>query len=166
MSEFMNMPPLLSQEPRVLSVGAPLFEESLAAQGVEVQAVDWQPPANGDAELARSLAGLWTPEVERANAQALGHLLDAQPVLVDVRPAGEVVPGMHRDMVLHAGPPIAWERMSPPVQAAALGALLHEGLAPDAESAERIAACGEVRFEPCHEHSAVGPMAGMTTYSM
>ena len=25
---------------------------------------------------------------------------------------------------------------------------------------------GDVRFEPCHHHQTVGPMAGMTTYSM
>ena len=29
-----------------------------------------------------------------------------------------------------------------------------------------MAARGDVRFEPCHQHQAVGPMAGMTTYSM
>ena len=73
---------------------------------------------------------------------------------------------MQRDMVLHAGPPIDWQRLSAPVQAAAIGAIMHEGLAADAESAERMAARGEVRFEPCHHHQAVGPMAGMTTYSM
>jgi hypothetical protein len=43
---------------------------------------------------------------------------------------------------------------------------LHEGLAPDAETAERVAARGEVRLEPCHHHQTVGPMAGMTTWSM
>jgi hypothetical protein len=56
--------------------------------------------------------------------------------------------------------------MSAPIRAAATGALMHEGLAPDAESAERMAARGEVRFDPCHHHQTVGPMAGMTTYSM
>src|SRR5207253_1750627 len=29
-----------------------------------------------------------------------------------------------------------------------------------------MAARGDVRFEPCHHHQAVGPMAGMTTWSM
>jgi hypothetical protein len=73
---------------------------------------------------------------------------------------------MQRDMVLHAGPPIEWERLTAPVRAAAIGAMLHEGLAADEDSAERMAALGDVRFEPCHHHQAVGPMAGMTTYSM
>src|SRR5205807_10533257 len=56
--------------------------------------------------------------------------------------------------------------LSPTVRAAAIGALLHEGLATDADSAARMAARGDVHFEPCHHHQAVGPMAGMTTYSM
>ena len=103
---------------------------------------------------------------DRANATALRRVLDARQVLVDVRPAGEVISGFERDMVLHAGPPIDWAGMTPPVRAAAVGALLHEGLAATAEDAERLAARGEVRFEPCHHHQAVGPMAGMTTYSM
>ncbi|HLE76835.1 MAG TPA: acyl-CoA synthetase FdrA [bacterium] len=38
---------LLSGPPRVINVGLGLFEESLAAQGVEVVSVDWQPPAGG-----------------------------------------------------------------------------------------------------------------------
>ena len=97
---------------------------------------------------------------------ALRRMLDAQQVLVDVRPAGEVIPGMERDMVLHSGPPIEWDRMSDPIRAAAIGALIHEGLAADEESAGQLAASDQVRFEPCHHHQAVGPMAGMTTYSM
>jgi Protein of unknown function (DUF1116) len=157
---------LLDEPLRVLSAGAPLFADTLSAQGVPVERVDWKPPANGDSHLASIVARLWDPAVDAANQVALRRVLEAQQVLVDVRPAGEVVPGMERDMVLHAGPPITWEQMSAPVRAAAVGAILHEGLATEQESAERMAARGDVRFQPCHHHQAVGPMAGMTTYSM
>jgi hypothetical protein len=160
------MASLIDATPRVVAAGAPLFADSLAAQDVAVARVDWRPPGDGDAQLAARLAGLWTPAIDAANAVALRRVLDARQLLVDVRPAGEVVPGMERDMVLHAGPPITWERLSAPVRAAAIGAMLHEGLASDEQSAERAAARGDVRFEPCHHHQAVGPMAGMTTYSM
>jgi uncharacterized protein DUF1116 len=156
----------LLDAPQAIAVGAPLFAETLAAQGAQVQAVDWRPPAEGDPALAAQLARLWTVDVDRANAQALRHVLDARQVLVDVRTAGEVIPGLERDMILHAGPPIGWEQMSAPVCAAAIGAMLHEGLAADEAQAETLAARGDVRFEPCHQHQAVGPMAGMTTYSM
>jgi hypothetical protein len=44
--------------------------------------------------------------------------------------------------------------------------MLHEGLAATPEQAAARAAQGDVRFEPCHHHGAVGPMAGMTTASM
>jgi FdrA protein len=37
----------LLDRPRVINVGLDLFAESLTAQGVEVLAVDWQPPAGG-----------------------------------------------------------------------------------------------------------------------
>jgi hypothetical protein len=157
---------LLDAPLRMVSAGAPLFAEALSNQGVSVARVDWQPPADGDPQLAGLLGRLWTEATDRANTVALRRVLDARQVLVDVRPAGEVIPGFERNMVLHAGPPIDWAGMTPPVRAAAVGALLHEGLAATPEDAERLASRGEVRFEPCHHHQAVGPMAGMTTYSM
>src|SRR4030081_669157 len=157
---------LLDSPMGVVSAGASLFGETLAGQGVPVEQVDWRPPADGSPELASQLGRLWDTEIDAANQVALRRLLDARQVLVDVRPAGEVVPGMERDMVLHAGPPTEWARLNAPVQAAAIGAIMHEGLASTAEMAEQMAARGDVRFEPCHHHQAVGPMAGMTTYSM
>jgi hypothetical protein len=157
---------LLGGELRVVSAGAAMFGDTLAAQGVDVESVEWTPPAEGDATLAGLLARTWRDEVDAANQRALRQVLDAHQVLVDVRPAGEVIPGMTRESVLHAGPPSAWERLSDPVRAAAVGAMLHEGLAPDADTAEQVGRRGEVRLEPCHHHQAVGPMAGMTTWSM
>jgi hypothetical protein len=160
------MTALFDRELRVISAGVDLFADALADQGVTVDRVDWRPPADGDPKLAAILAGLWREEVDRANELALGRLLDAHPVLADVRPAGEVIPGMTRDTLLHAGPPIEWERMSGPLRGAVLGALLYEGLAPDMETAERMVTRGDVTFDPCHQHQAVGPMAGVTTASM
>ena len=151
---------LLGDPPAVVIAGPELFAAALVAQGVTVTRVDWQPaPAEG-------LASLWCDEVDEANRVALDRLLAAQPVLVDVRPALEVVPGMTRGTVLHAGPPIAWERMSGPLRGAVAGALVYEGLAATKEDAERLAASGEIRFDPCHHHAAVGPMAGVMTASM
>ncbi|MCA1647420.1 MAG: DUF1116 domain-containing protein [Chloroflexi bacterium] len=151
---------------RVVSAGAALLAQTLATQGLAVEEVDWRPPAEGSLELAVTLGQLWDPRIDAANEVALRRVLDARQVLLDVRPAGEVIPGMQREMVLHAGPPIDWARLSPTVRAAAVGAIMHEGLAPDADLAEQMAARGDVRFEPCHHHQTVGPMAGMTTYSM
>jgi hypothetical protein len=152
---------LLNDPPAAVVAGPELFVSSLVAQRVPVTAVEWQPPATVD-----GLAGLWCDEVDAANRSALDRLLAAQPSLVDVRPAIEVVPGMSRDTVLHAGPPIAWERMSGPLRGAVAGALVYEGLAASQDDAERLAASGAIRFDPCHHHAAVGPMAGVVTASM
>ncbi|MBI4610152.1 MAG: DUF1116 domain-containing protein [Candidatus Rokubacteria bacterium] len=73
---------------------------------------------------------------------------------------------MTRDTLLHAGPPIAWERMSGPLRGAVIGALLYEGFAGTPEEADRLAASGAVQFDPCHHRSAVGPMAGVVSASM
>ena len=73
---------------------------------------------------------------------------------------------MTPETVLHAGPPIAWERMSGPMRGAIVGALIYEGRATSWEDAERLVARGAVRFDPCHHHATVGPMAGATTASM
>jgi len=34
------------------------------------------------------------------------------------------------------------------------------------EDAEKLAASGEIKFEPCHHHNTVGPMAGVVSPSM
>ena len=46
------------------------------------------------------------------------------------------------------------------------GCLIYEGLAKDLKEAEELAASGKITFDSCHHHNAVGPMAGIITYSM
>ena len=103
--------------------------------------------------------------IREANAEALRRIVDAEPVLVDCIPAADAL-GLEPRVVLHAGPPIAWEAMCPTLQAAVIGALRHERWAASAEDAARAAAGGDIRFEPCHHRGAVGPMTGMITRSM
>ena len=70
---------------------------------------------------------------------------------------------------LHAGPPIDWERASGPLRGALIGAMLFEGLADDAGARpSALLAAGDraSRWEPCHHHRAVGPMAGVISPSM
>jgi hypothetical protein len=152
---------LLTREPGTVAVGPARFADALAAQGADVVRVDWEPPA-----LAGELAALWQDPVEAANRAAIDRLLGAHPFLIDVRPALEVIPGMRPDLILHAGPPIEWSRMSGPLRGALIGALLYEGRATTPEDAEALAASGRLALEPCHHHAAVGPMAGVTTASM
>ncbi len=104
--------------------------------------------------------------IDEANAAATRRVLDAAPVLTGVGRALEVVPGMAEDVLLHAGPPITWDRMSGPVRGAVIGALLYERRARSEQEAVALVESGRVRFEPCHHHGAVGPMAGITSPSM
>lgn len=107
-----------------------------------------------------------TLNIDQANRTAVERMMSARPILRGVAPAREVIPGMRDDLILHAGPPITWDRMSGPMQGAVIGGILYEGLAADAAEAVALVQSGGVDFEPCHHHSAVGPMAGVTTASM
>ncbi len=57
--------------------------------------------------------------------------------------------------------------MSGPLKGAIIGGLIYEGLASDEDEARKLAASGEIKFDPCHHHNTVGgPMAGVVTASM
>ena len=105
-------------------------------------------------------------DIEKANAEAVERMMESHPVLVGVGKALDVIPGMREDLLLHAGPPITWERASGPMRGAITGALIFEGKAKDEAEAQKLVESGEITLEPCHHHDAVGPMAGLTSASM
>jgi FdrA protein len=49
---------LLDAPPHVINIGLERFADDLAAQGRDVQHVQWSPPAGGDARLADLLSKL------------------------------------------------------------------------------------------------------------
>jgi len=103
---------------------------------------------------------------EAANRQVIQIFQEAAPTLIELKPAIEVIPGMTRETLLHAGAPISWENMCGPMQGSVLGALVYEGRAPDLETARQLVERGEVHFDACHNHAAVGPMTGIISPSM
>ena len=105
-------------------------------------------------------------DIETANQTAVERMMSARPMLTGLAPARSVIPDMKDNLMLHAGPPIEWERMSGPLRGAVIGALLYEGLAKDDKGAVGMVEAGEVEFAPCHHHSAAGPMAGVISASM
>jgi hypothetical protein len=165
--------PLLAG-PRVVNVGLPGFADPIAAAGAPVVQVDWRPPAGGDEALGRALARLAVPRrhgdyasLAEANSAVVRKLVDAEPWLVDVVPAGEAMPALREGKVLlHAGPPIEWAEMTGPMRGAVVGAALHEGWATDEADVVRQAEQGEITFRPCHDLGAVGPMGGITSAAM
>ncbi len=164
----MSTQALLNSPLRVVNVGLESFARDFQRLGIPVVQVDWRPPAGGRPELVAALdvLGAAAPAIERANAEALSRMLAAEPVLTDVRPAGELIPALEPRMLLHSGPPIEWERMCGPMRGAVAGAIVYEGWAPDLESAEALARDGGIRFAPNHHYDAVGPMTGITSLSM
>jgi hypothetical protein len=124
-----------------VTAGAALLAEALEAEQVQV---DWRPPLERLRPDGR---------VDAANREAVSRLLEARPMWIGMGTALDTVPGMRQDLLLHSGPPLAWEQASGPMRGALEGALRLEGLA-------------HADLEPCHEHDAVGPMAGVISAHM
>ena len=107
-----------------------------------------------------------TINIDQANQKAVDAMMEARPVLVGVAKAIDVIPGMHKNLFLHAGPPISWDRMAGPVKGAMIGAMIFEGRAKNADEAVAILTSGEIEFAPAHHYDSVGPMAGVMSPSM
>jgi hypothetical protein len=99
-------------------------------------------------------------KIEKANEEVSQRLNSGNPVLVDIAPAGEVIPGMEERMITHSGPPIEWGRMCGAQRGAIIGQVLYEGWAKSSEEAITMLDKGKIKLEPNHNHNAVGPMAG------
>ncbi|MFH1681513.1 MAG: DUF1116 domain-containing protein, partial [Candidatus Eisenbacteria bacterium] len=170
MSDLSKARALLAGPIEVVHLGIESVSRAPEAGGARVTRVPFLPPAGGDPARIDALRALLSaplgPAIDEANERALARFLESRPHLAGIGVARETIPGMDGDLFLHAGPPVAWERMCGPLRGAVIGGLLLEGRAKSAEEAGRIAASGAVRFEPCHHLRAVGPMAGLITPSM
>lgn len=156
---------IFADGPRVINAGLPLIVEGIPAE--QVTQLDWRPPAFGDADVARLALTLDNERTDAANAKAIALVHAVRPQLTRIRPAREVMPGIAEGhTLLHAGPPIEWERMCGPMRGALIGATLFERWAETPQAAERMLDNGEISVAPCHHHGAVGPMAGVVAPSM
>ena len=100
--------------------------------------------------------------VDEANAEAVRRIVAAEPVLVDLRPAGEVIAALGGREFLHAGPPLpGWEAVTGALKASTLGGLVHLRLAATLDEAEALAASGGVRLLSANDHGAGGTFAGV-----
>jgi Protein of unknown function (DUF1116) len=163
------MKSLFAEDLNVVNVGPQGFADNIVAAGGSVTQLSWAPPTGADAALGFTLAGLvGNPVVEEANTVAYARYLAAQPRLVDLVLARDVIAGLAggQRRILHSGPPIEWADMCGPQQGAITGAILYEGWADSLEAAGKLAAGGAIALDPCHEHGAAGPMAGIISPSM
>ncbi|WP_182523970.1 DUF1116 domain-containing protein [Nocardioides dongkuii] len=148
---------------RVVTAGADLLADAVAAQAVDVDRVDWRPPMPGTEDDLATVAA--DPARPAANERALAAVLGVTARLVDVAPAAEVL-GLGRGEFLHAGPPITWDRASGPLRGGLMAGAALEGLVEDPEDAVALFESGDASLEPCHHRGTVGPMAGVVTPSM
>ena len=161
---------LFKQPLDTINVGIDFIHEDMKKQGIPSHQVNWAPPANGDPELLKLLDQLKNPtlyeKIQQANEEAVTRIIQSKPILVGFDKAINVMPDMTEKTILHAGPPITYENMCGPMKGAVQGALVFEGLAKDLADADRVARSGAITFSPCHEHDAVGSMAGVTSPNM
>ena len=105
-------------------------------------------------------------DTRAANQIALSRLTGAEPRLVDVRPAGEVVPGITPNLILTSGAPLPLERVRRRAARGDHRRRAVRGSRRDARRRRREARAGEIRVAPCHAHGCVGSVAGVYTASM
>lgn len=103
---------------------------------------------------------------DTANADSFSRLCGTEPVLEDVVPARDAVPGMKANMILTSGPAMPWSDYTGGQRKAIIGAALFEGLAKTENEADGMLAAGEIAIDGCHAHGCVGSLAGVYSASM
>ena len=156
---------LFGSELRVVNIGLKSFHTTLETERVPSVHVDWRPPLVADDDAVAVIEAN-SARIRTANENAVQKILASRPALAGMGRAIDVVPGMNSHTLLHAGPPVTWDAMCGPMRGAVIGALIYERLAPSPEEAAKLASSGRIDFAPCHEHAAVGPMAGIVSPSM
>ncbi|HAU88964.1 MAG TPA: hypothetical protein DCW72_01620, partial [Elusimicrobia bacterium] len=134
---------LFESELKVINIGLESFRQGLKDSGVASVQAQFKPPLVSDAALF-ARAARHGAKIEKANQKALARVLAAKPALTGMGVALDVIPGMKKNLILHAGPPVTWERMCGPMRGGIMAALMYEGLAANPKEAERLAASGKI----------------------
>jgi hypothetical protein len=107
-----------------------------------------------------------TTRRSEANQVVFDRLVAADPVVIDVKKAGDALPGMKPNMVLTSGAPLPWREYEGPQRSSILHGAMFEGLAKSPEEAAARIEAGEILVESCHPHGCVGVSTGIYTASM
>lgn len=102
----------------------------------------------------------------KANEEAFTRLCKSEPILTDIVPARDAVPGFRSNVILTSGPTLPWARYVGGQRSAIVGGALFEGLAANAQEAESLIASGAIQVRGCQELNCVGSLAGIYTASM
>lgn len=155
---------------RVINIGTTLFYDALVAQGVKATQLDWKPPVKQSAEVLNALNAISSPElkakIDAANEQAAGYIVNSQPFLVDILPAGDVIEGLDDYTIIHSGPPIAYEDMVMLHQRGLVSACRFEGWADNDEDAVKLIKSGKIKIMSALDTNTVGAGTGIITKSV
>ncbi|MEM0097304.1 MAG: DUF1116 domain-containing protein [Conexivisphaerales archaeon] len=157
---------IIGKKVKVASVGLDSFFNDLKSEGADAVKVDWKPPAGGTPAALKVLEDLESEDVDQANSRAISEILSAEPKLVGMAIAKEVIPELNGMSLSHAGPPIKWERMSGPMKGAIIGAAIYEGWIKNESEINELINGEKIKFIADHDISTVGPMAGVISPSM
>lgn len=105
-------------------------------------------------------------KIQQANEKAVNRIIDSDPVWVDILPAGEVIDGLEDHMILHSGPPIAYEDMCMLHRRGMVSGVLFEGWAKTEEEAKKLLEAGEIKIDSALNHNTVGAGTGIITKSV
>src|SRR5438093_633293 len=104
--------------------------------------------------------------IDAANAEAFERLCAAEPVLIDVLQAVEIVPRMTRETILTSGAQLEWDEYRGGQRAGVLGGAMFEGLAATPEEADAAIRAGRIQVRSCQDFGCAGSLAGIYTASM
>jgi len=99
----------MAEKLRIVNLGISSFYDALVNQDCKVAQIDWHPPVKLSQELQEQLLKVTTgalgAKIDEANEAAADMVIQADPVWIDVKPAGEVIEGLDDYTVTHSGPP-------------------------------------------------------------
>src|SRR5262245_66473344 len=107
---------LLSSPIQVVNIGLEGFANDLRRAGVPAAHVEWSPPRRSGLPIGLLSELALIEAIDVANRSAIERMREADPVLIGVQPAGDVIAGIEDHMILHAGPPVDWPRMCGPLR--------------------------------------------------
>src|SRR5690606_37083663 len=103
---------------------------------------------------------------EKANAEALARIVNAEPVLVGVAAAGDAVSGATPTTILTSGAPLEWPEYSGGQRRAMLHGAVYEGMAGSVVDAEAKPDRGEIQGSANQQPDCISSVAGIYTASM
>jgi uncharacterized protein DUF1116 len=100
------------------------------------------------------------------NRVAFDRIIASHAWIAGVRPASEVISGMHSNLILHAAPPATWSDMSDLMRGGMIGAALFEKIAGTPEEVIAKAESGEIKFDSAQNYGAMAGGVGSITASL